>query len=78
MITNGGNQMKSNTLQVIGIYKILDEIITIYHSLIVRLKKAVVKVTHREDVSIRQKKNVVVLRQDVDFLTNQVKDRIIR
>lgn len=77
MITNGGNQMKSNTL-FIGNYRLLDEIITIYHSLFVRVKRTIVKVTHREDVSNRQKKNVVILRQDVDFLTNQTKDRIIR
>jgi hypothetical protein len=69
--------MKSNTLHISN-YKILDEIISSYHLLIVRVKKAFVKVTHREDMSTRQKKNVVILRQDVDFLTNQIKDRIIR
>ncbi len=70
--------MKSNTLQIIGIHKILDEIVAIYYSLAVCLKKGVVKVTHREDVSKRQKSNMDSLRQDVDFITNQIKDRIIR
>ena len=59
-------------------HSILDETIASYHSMMMRIRRIIIRVIHREDVSKRSNNGIVVLRHDVDFLTNQTKDRIIR